>query len=46
MGACINVAEVKSPVGLKRTFSKKTSIENGMEMTNSMRKLRRYEEMK
>lgn len=46
MGACINAEEIKAASSLKRVHSKKTSIENSMEMTNSLKKLRQYEELK
>lgn len=41
MGACINTEEVRVPQ-MKRTASKKTSIEDSVHMTNSIKKLRQY----
>ena len=45
MGACINTAKVQLPV-VKRQHSKKTSIEDRMELTNLMKKLKRFEEIR
>ena len=41
MGTCINSQEAIKPA-MKRSVSKKTSIEVNIDMTNSMRKIRKF----